>query len=587
MLSSGAYKYALAMRQSDLRTALSAGELLFYREGAAGTVAVRQLAGTMSMAIDGKVDASNAGDMLTQRLLAHLPLLLHPNPQRVAILGLGSGVTLGSALTHGLSQALVLEISPEVVTASQFFNEENHRALENARTRLIVGDGRTHLTLGREQYDVIVSEPSNPWMAGIASLFTREFFEAARARLAPGGVLCQWAHTYDISRSDLQSIVGTFLNVFPDGTLWMVGDADVLLIGSTEPLDSRVAGIPAAWRRPGVADDLATVGVKGPFSVQSLFVASGSALTEWAAQANTQVDDRMTLEFSGPRSIVGAERDDNAEALRDLSARAAKPPAVLEALAAATAADWRDRGLMLLKADGYRPAYADLARALATDPSDREALDGLIRASAAASRVDDARTLLTELASDPRNLHAKLALSRLLAAQGAIDEAVRIPFALLQRDPSDVPALEQLASVLSDAGDGERLAPVVARLMASAPNGTWSHYYAAALFFLQQRPAETLREAQLAVAADPSNAKAHNLVGASLASLGQRDQARVAFQASLKADPRDPGTYNNLAVLELQGGNVSRARQYFAEALTIDPTSTTAQQGLRDAANAR
>ena len=75
-------------------------------------------------------------------------------------------------------------------------------------------------------------------MAGIASLFTREFFEGARDRLAPGGVLCQWAHTYDISNADLRSIVATFLSVFPDGTLWLVGDADVLLVGSTEPLDA-------------------------------------------------------------------------------------------------------------------------------------------------------------------------------------------------------------------------------------------------------------------------------------------------------------------------------------------------------------
>ena len=112
-------------------------------------------------------------------------------------------------------------------------------------------------------------------MAGIASLFTREFFEGARARLAPGGVLCQWAHTYDISNADLRSIVATFLSVFPDGTMWLVGDADVLLVGSTEPLDARIEGIAAAMRRPGVAEDLATVGVKGPFSVTSLFVAHG------------------------------------------------------------------------------------------------------------------------------------------------------------------------------------------------------------------------------------------------------------------------------------------------------------------------
>ena len=102
--------------------------------------------------------------------------------------------------------------------------------------------------LGTESYDMIVSEPSNPWMAGIASLFTREFFEGARARLAPGGVLCQWAHTYDISNRDLKSIVATFMSVFPNGTLWLVGEADVLLIGSTEPLDSRIAGIATAMQ---------------------------------------------------------------------------------------------------------------------------------------------------------------------------------------------------------------------------------------------------------------------------------------------------------------------------------------------------
>ena len=104
LLSSGAYKYAPAMRGSNLATALTAGELLSYREGSTGTVAVRKLTGTISLAIDGKVDASNAGDMLTQRMLAHVPLLLHPNPQRAAILGLGSGVTLGSALTHPIQR---------------------------------------------------------------------------------------------------------------------------------------------------------------------------------------------------------------------------------------------------------------------------------------------------------------------------------------------------------------------------------------------------------------------------------------------------------------------------------------------------
>ncbi len=157
-------------------------------------------------------------------------------------------------------------------------------------------------------------------MAGIASLFTREFFEGARDRLTPGGVLCQWAHTYDISSSDLKSIVATFLSVFPNGTLWLVGDADVLLVGSTEPLDGRIGGIGDAMRRPGVAADLAGVGVTGPFSLTTLFVAQGDALKAWANGAPLQTDDRAQLEFSGPRSIFGSDRDDNATALRELAA---------------------------------------------------------------------------------------------------------------------------------------------------------------------------------------------------------------------------------------------------------------------------
>jgi spermidine synthase len=580
LLSSGAYKYAPAMRGTALETALTAGELLSYREGSTATVAVRRLTGTTSLAIDGKVDASNAGDMLTQRLLAHMPLLLHPNPRRAAILGLGSGVTLGSALTHPLEQATVLEISPEVVQASRFFETENHAALSDPRTRLIVGDGRTHLMLGQQSYDVIVSEPSNPWMAGIASLFTREFFAGARTRLTPGGVLCQWAHTYDISNADLRSIVATFLSVFPDGTMWLVGDADVLLLGSTEPLDSRIAGIAAAMQRPGVAADLANVGVTRPFALTSLFVAHGEALRAWANGAPLQTDDRSQLEFSGPRSIFGVNPDDNAALLRELAASSPKPAAVAQAMAQATPADWRDRGSMFLKADANRPAYDDFARALQGNPDDPVALDGLVRAAANLNQIGDAQAVLSRIAVDPARIPAQLALSRVLASQGNVDEAVRIPFTLLQADAANVPALEQLASVLSDIGDTTRLEPVVMRLVKEAPQNAWAHYYAASLFFLQNRHEMSLRAARNAVAIDPGHAKAHNLIGACLASLGQTEAARTAFQTSINADPREPGTYTNLATLELQAGNRERARRYFAEALIVDPMSQTARDGL-------
>jgi spermidine synthase len=580
LLSSGGYKYASAIQGLDLRVALSSGELLYYGEGASSTVAVRRVGGTTSLAIDGKVDASDSGDMLTQRLLAHVPLLLHPDPKRVAILGLGSGVTLGSALTHPVTRADVLEISPEVVQASRFFDDENHRAAVDPRTRIVVGDGRTHLQLTRDSYDVIVSEPSNPWMAGIASLFTREFFEAARARLAPGGILCQWAHTYDISAGDLQSIVATFSAVFPEGTLWLVGDGDVLLVGANGPLEPRFAEVGRAFGRPGVGQDLASVGVLEPFHVLSMFVAGGHDLADWAGNAALQSDDRSGLEFSGPQTVFGRITTDNATNLRALAAARQAPPAIASVIAAASPAAYRDRGAMLLRADAARPAYEDFARAAAADPTDAAALDGLIRAAAPIRRTADARALLTKLAGDPTHVAAKLALSRLLASEGAYDQAVQIPFAVLQSDPGNVAALEQMASILSDAGDVERMRPVVARLRAEAPASEAAHYYSASLLFMEERVDLALVEARRVLAVNPSHAKAHNLVGACLATMNQRDEARRAFLASIEANPRDPATYTNLATLELQAGDRARAARHFAEALTIDPTSETARRGL-------
>ncbi len=233
LITSGAYKYARQLSTENLESSLRAGRLEYYKEGAAGTVSVRRVAGARSLAIDGKVDASNGADMLTQRLLGLLPTMLHAGPRDALVIGLGSGVTADAVLASDEIRHLdVVEISPEVVEASAYFVRENHDVLRKPAVRLLVGDGRSHLRLSARQYDVIVSEPSNPWMAGVSALFTREFFAAARARLRSGGIFCQWTHTYEIADSDLQSIVATFASVFPDGTMWLVGEGDLLLIGS-------------------------------------------------------------------------------------------------------------------------------------------------------------------------------------------------------------------------------------------------------------------------------------------------------------------------------------------------------------------
>ncbi|MFN7979539.1 MAG: fused MFS/spermidine synthase [Vicinamibacterales bacterium] len=574
---SGAYKYASSMTADALQISLHAGQLAYYREGATATVSVRQAAGTTSLAIDGKVDASNSGDMLTQRLLAHVPLLLHPAPKTVAVLGLGSGVTVGSALTHPVDRVDVLEISPEVVEAARFFDPENGSALRDPRTHVVVGDGRTHILLGSQQYDTIISEPSNPWMAGIASLFTREFFEAARARLTPNGVLCQWAHTYDISGDDLKSLIATFATVFPDGTLWLVGEGDVLLIGSPAPLGPQIAALGTRLaERQGAAVNLRTVGVTDAFALLSQLIADGPGVRAFAAGARLQTDDHPSVEFTGPRAVFSRSLTDNTAALRAL---AAEHPvqAAADARRTATAAQWRDRGFMLLEASAARSAWGDFDSALRLDPRDSRTLDGLIRSAAMANRTGETMNALRNAAGPATNIEARIALSRFLASVGNVEDGARLAFAIVEQAPSDLAGLEQLASILADVGDKDRLAPVVARLRALAPTSDAARYYSATLRFLEGRADLAVSEARDLVAASPTHAKGQNLLGAALATLGRRDEAREAFQASLRVDPRDASTYTNLALLELEGGNTPAGLQRLAEALTLDPTSASAR----------
>jgi len=586
LLASGVYLYApFVPKDLDLETQLKAGTILYYGEGAAATVSVKRLTGTTTLAVDGKTDASNRGDMLTQKLIAHLPLLLHDDPRDVAIVGLGSGVTVGSALRHPIEHVDVIELSPEVVEASRHFVVENHDALRNPRTHLIVGDGRSHLVLSSRQYDVIISEPSNPWIAGVAALFTREFFQAVRDRLAPGGVVCQWANTYNISEVDLQAIVATFRSVFPDATAWLVGADDLLLMASNTPTDPRLGNIERNWVRPGVADDLALVGAVEPFAIWSLFVAGPQELSDYSAGAAILTDDRMSLEFSAPREI---HRRDVASSVGALAASVRSgdlvgPSVIRGAIASATAANWRNRGLMMAKRDAHASAFDDFVNALSLDPLDSMALEGFVRSAVLTRRGGDALSWLARLTADSPSPAALIARSKLLAATGSAAEALEVARRATLGESAPPEALEQVASLLADAGDTVKLDETVRRLREVAPQRPATAYYAAVSAFLRGHVEEAVTFAEGAIALDPAFAPVYDLLGAAKTKLGQADAARQAFETSLRYDAHDSTAYTNLGLLELAGGDLEAARNSFAEALWLVPDSVTARQGLQRA----
>jgi spermidine synthase len=437
------------------------------------------------------------------------------------------------------------------------------------------------LLLSGRTYDVIISEPSNPWMAGVAALFTREFFTAARRRLSPGGVICQWAHTYDISERDLQSIIGTFLSVFPSGTAWLVGEADLLLIASTHPLDTQLQNLGREWGRPGVAADLRERAVLEPFALWSLFVGGPEELQRYAEGTTLQTDDRMMLEFSGPRAIYGAGSRDNAVKLRQLLDHAETPAAIRRARETAGVAQWRDRGTMMLKVEDFESAYQDFARALAQSPDDGTVLDGFVRSAVATHREADAlERLKASIAAHPNSTTSRVASSKLLAAGGSFDAAIEAATDAWKISPRESSALEQVASIYSDLGDVERLDQVLGTLRQMRPAAPRLPYYEASSRFLHGQLPDALGLAQRAVEQTPADAAAQNLLGAIYASAGRTAEARAAFEAALRLNPLDAATYTNLGLLELEASNRSGAARYFAEALSVDPESKAAMEGL-------
>jgi spermidine synthase len=582
--AAGAYLYSRFVPPGlDRRAALTAGTLLYYREGAGATVSVKALTGHRSLSIDGKVDASTGRDMLPQKMLAHLPLLLHPNPRQVGIVGLGSGVTLASALAHPVASVDVVEISPEVIEASAYFEDVNRRALHDARTRLVRGDGRTHFSFTSRRYDVVISEPSNPWMTGVAALFTEEFFQTVRGRLAPGGIFCQWAHTYDVSDADLRSIVATFRAAFPDGTMWLAGDGDLLLVGSTSPLESRLESISAAWQRPGVGEDLRTVGLQEPFALLSLFVGGPAEIAKYSAGAVIQTDDRTALEFSGPLAVFAPVPTNHTVTLGALLDGGPKPGAVTRAVAGATASQWRDRGAMLMEAEAFDSAYRDYVTALSL-AADDTTLDGFVRAATAAHQQDDAerrlRGLIRQRGSEPA---PRVSLAELLGVRGRYDEAISVATEATMLAPGDPAAWEQLASLHADRGDAVNLGRTVDVLSREFSDRAASWYFAASASFLRGDYAAALPHVRRAIEIDPRYADAHNLLGAIYATAGDFDRGRESFRASLRFDPRDAVTYVNLAQLELAAGERDAAADLFAEALSLDASSPEAREGLAQA----
>ena len=482
-MTSGPYAYAVQYQKMPIDARLARIKQLYYREGPMATVSVIQEGKHVRLAVDGKTDAGNYRDMTTQVFAGHLPMLVRPDAREVLIVGYASGITAGAVGRHDVSGIDCVEIEPAMREASQFFSEENFHIIDDPRFRLIVDDARSYVLGSKKKYDVIISEPSNPWQAGSSRLFTREAFVNARSSLKKGGLMAQWMHLYGVDVETFRLVVRTFQSVFPHVSLWADPDyPDVIFLGSTEPIRIDAVALNELFEKDHkVSSSLSRIGYPDAGTLFKAFLLDEAETKHFAQTGELNTDNLPLLEFRAPKSLYSSTAlQENVKAMLDSKSVESFPVMAAEkgeeARAAALLADWgkslAERRLIanakgaLKRATEIHPANADahfylaLARmqtgdlpgatgsfeqTVALDPARGEAYSNLGTLYLQAGDMGKAQVYLrkaVELGADSSGLRNNLAV--MAAKSGRMEEAISEANQALILDPDNRVARENL-----------------------------------------------------------------------------------------------------------------------------------------------
>jgi spermidine synthase len=470
---------------------LIAGFVLLPRVGLGGSILAASVElpetpdGPRVLKVDHTYTLGSSGGTPREVRQGRLPLLLHPEPERVAFIGVATGITTSAVLDFPVERVVAIELVPGVVEVLPDFEPRNRSFFRDGRVEIVVADGRNHLRGTSEQFDVIVSDLFVPWHAGTGDLYSVEHFEAAVARLAPGGLFVQWLPGYQLTAEELRTIAASFLEAFPEVALWrsdfhaeqpILGLAGYREGASIDPLALRLACERLARVRTPAAPFLSS-----PDGVGMLYVAGDAALREWARGARLNTDDRPRIEYSAPKSFFQHRQRDPA-AIHTLLARF-RPRAwgydrdlpverPIEDLF--RAADLLNDAAVAKLQHNFEREYRHLKALLALGVDVPGVSDALVRVAARyRDRHMTARSqeLLYGLIAQPRPpVRALLALATLRRADGDDREAVVLLERALERAPGEAGVRRALVEVLEQTQQFERAELHLRPLLDSEPN---------------------------------------------------------------------------------------------------------------------
>jgi spermidine synthase len=390
-----------------------------YREGAMAAVSVVEDAeGVSRLRINNRQQEGSSSSLLFDARQGLLPVLLHPAPHQALFLGLGTGLTSYSAAEDPALEVDAVELLPEVIDASAHFTRVFQGGQPNARLHLIAADARRFVRTADRQYDVIVADNFHPARSGSGSLYTVEHFRAVQARLADGGVFCQWLPLHQLDLETLRSIVRAFIAVYPDGMAMLATNSlqtpTLGLVARAGQGRFDVDQVRARLAVNTLPQRLADYGITDEWSVLGGFVAGPSALTRFAGDAPVNTDDHPVVAYRAPRITYASDSLPGDRLLALLAQLQVSPAEVIgpradaataNRLAAYTAA--RDRFIVAGQHIRHSPDLRQmlsqvrepLLSALRISPDFRPAYDPLLRMAAALAPSDPAAALalLSEL----------------------------------------------------------------------------------------------------------------------------------------------------------------------------------------------
>jgi spermidine synthase len=320
----------------DLPSSKDFASLLYVGEGLNSSVAVSEtFDGAVNFHVSGKVEASSEPqDMRLQRMLGHIPAILHPKPRSVLVVGCGAGITAGTFVLYPeIERIVICEIEPLIPPiASEYFGLENYNVLNDPRVEVVYDDARHYILTTEETFDVITSDPIHPWVKGSAALYSKEYFELCRQHLNRGGVISQWAPLYESDASVVKCEIKTFIEVFPNGTIWGNevdgGGYDVVLVGQNGVMKIDVDQLQQRLEENDrVMESLADVGMYSAIELLATYAGRGPDLKPWLADAEINRDWNLRLQYlagmglnANQSSVIYAEMLGYCEFSKDLFA---------------------------------------------------------------------------------------------------------------------------------------------------------------------------------------------------------------------------------------------------------------------------